>query len=127
MKRWLGILIMATAVLHTVVGLLLAAQPLLDVVQSGFFNAVDPHYDRMASVWFLLFGALLFLLGLFVQWSLNETGRLPVSVGWGFLMTCTIGVILMPISGIWLGVIEAVIMLRIAYKKPENAGRMTAV
>ena len=117
MKRWIGPAIMATAVLHTVVGLMLASGPLMDVVQAGIFNAVDPHFDRMAAVWFLLFGALLFLLGMFVQWALQETDTLPASVGWGFLLTCIVGVILMPVSGIWLGLVEAIVMLRISAQK----------
>ncbi len=127
MKRWIGPLLMATAVLHTVIGLMLAAQPLLDVVQDGFFNAVDPYFDRMAAIWFLLFGVLLFLLGLFVQWALQETGRLPASVGWGLLITSVVGVVLMPVSGFWLVIIEAAIMLRIATQKPEDVGQVTAV
>ncbi len=117
MKRWIGPAIMATAGIHTVFGLIFASQPLLDVLHAGVFNAVDPHFDRMAAIWFLLFGALLFLLGMFVQWALQETDTLPASVGWGFLLTCIVGVILMPLSGIWLGVIEAIVMLRISAQK----------
>lgn len=117
MKRWIGAAIMATAVLHTVVGLMFASKPLMDVLNAGIFNAVDPHFDRMAAVWFLLFGAMLFLLGLFVQWALQETDTLPASVGWGFLLTCVAGVILMPASGFWLGIIEAIVMLRISAQK----------
>ena len=126
MKRWIGLAIMATAVLHTVVGLIFASQPLLNVLNAGVFNAVDPHFDRMAAVWFLLFGAMLFLLGLFVQWALQETETLPASVGWGFLITCIVGVILMPASGIWLGIIEAAIMLRISYQQ-KMVQQVTAV
>lgn len=126
MKRWIGPVIMATAVLHTVVGLIFASQPLLDVVNAGVFNAVDPHFDRMAAVWFLFFGAMLFLLGMFVQWALQTTGTLPASVGWVFLLICMVGVILMPASGFWLGIIEAVIMLRISFQQ-KDVRSVTAV
>lgn len=118
---------MATAVLHIVVGLIFAAQPLLAVVQNGFFNAVDPHFDRMAAVWFLLFGPMLFLLGLFVQWALKETGKLPASIGWGLLLVSVVGVVLMPTSGFWLGIVEGIIILRIAYEKGADVGSLTAV
>ncbi len=126
MKRWIGLAVMGTAVLHTVVGLIFATQPLLDVLNAGVFNAVDPHFDRMAAIWFLLFGVLLFLLAMFVQWALQATGTLPASVGWGVLIMCVVGVILMPVSGFWLGIIEAIIMLRISYQANGVSG-ITAV
>ena len=126
MKRWIGPAIMATAVLHTIVGFIFASQPLMDVVNAGVFNAVDPHFDRMAAIWFLLFGVMLFLLGMFVQWALQTTGTLPASVGWVFLLMCIVGAILMPASGFWLGIIEAVIMLKISYEQ-KNVQGITAV
>lgn len=116
MKRWIGSLLIATAVLHTVVGFILFAVPLADVMRAGVLNAVDPHYDRAAAIWFLLFGALLWLLGMLAQWSVQQTETLPASFGWGLALMGLVGVLLMPISGFWLVLPQAYIILRVAYE-----------
>ena len=102
MKKYTGEFIMATAMLHTIVGFMFGGQPLLDIVRSGLFNAVDPHFDRMAIVWYLLFGVLLFSIGALVRWMQRETGRLPGWLSWFFWIFAVPNVILMPISGFWL-------------------------
>jgi len=61
-EKYIGEIIIATAILHTIVGLIAGYQPLLAIAQNGFFNSVDPYFDRMAIVWFLMFGVLLFLI-----------------------------------------------------------------
>ncbi len=116
MKRWIGPLLMATAVLHTVVGFIFFAVPLADVMRAGVLNAVDPHYDRAAAIWFLLFGALLWLLGMLAQWSVQQTGTVPASLGWGLAILGLVGVVLMPVSGFWLVLPQAYIILRVAYQ-----------
>ena len=93
---------MATAILHTAVGLLVGYQPLMDIAQGGFVNAIDPHFDRMAIFWFLLFGILLFLIGWLVRWIDHQIGHLPNWLAWFLWGLALFAVVLMPISGFWL-------------------------
>jgi len=115
MKRWIGPLLIATAALHTVVGIILASGSLADIVKAGIFNAVDPYLDRMAAFWFLTCGAALLLMGLMVQWGIRQTDTLPVSLGWGLMIMGIVGVIMMPVSGFWLLLPQAYMILRIAH------------
>lgn len=117
MKSAVGILLMATAGLHTIVGLILAFEPLQAIAAAGGFNAVDPHFDRMAAFWFLSFGVILFLLGLLTDWAVRQTGTLPAGLGWGLIAFGVVGVYLIPVSGIWLVFPIAFLILRLA-KKP---------
>lgn len=102
MKKYVGEIIIATAILHTIVGLILGYQPLLAIAQSGFFNSVDPHFDRMAIVWFLMFGVLLFLIGSLIRWIQPQIDGLPNWLAWFLWLLAISGVILMPISGFWI-------------------------
>lgn len=122
-SRHLGRLLMATAVLHMLVGVLIFAKPLVDIGRAGVFNAVDPHYDRYAAFWFLTFGVLIFMLGQLIHWTLRRTGTLPASLGWSLLGLSIAGVILMPTSGFWLAIPQALLAVGVA----RQGGAVTVV
>lgn len=102
MKKYVGELMITTALLHTVVGLLAGYAQLAEIARSGFFNSIDPHFDRIAIFWFLSYGALLFLIGGMMRWMQQQTGRLPSWLAWVLWGMGVPSVILMPISGLWL-------------------------
>lgn len=102
MKRYLGEFVIGTAALHTAVGIALGWTQLAGIASDGFFNVIDPHFDRAAIFWFLSYGLLLFVIGLMVKWAQKEIGRLPHWLAWLFLGMGIISVALMPISGFWL-------------------------
>lgn len=112
MERYVGRLLMATAVLHVAVGVVLERGSLRAIARSGVVNAVEPHRDRMAAVWFLLFGAVTWVLGQLADWTQREHGRLPASLGWGLLALDTGGAVLMPVSGFWLVLPQGLLALR---------------
>lgn len=114
MKRWIGPLMMATAALHTIVGFIFALGPLMKIVNAGLFNSVDPYFDRMSAFWYMAFGVLLFFIGGLESWGIRETGTLPASFGWGLLIFGIVGIILMPVSGFWLVLPQAYMILRIS-------------
>ncbi len=118
MERYVGKLLLATAVVHLVVGGAAAAGPLAAVGRAGVVNAVEPHPGRMAAVWFMLFGILLGLLGRLTDWAQAERGRLPASLGWGLLGLGALGAALMPASGFWLALPQGLLALRAA-RLPE--------
>jgi hypothetical protein len=110
MKR-IGYVLIAIAVLHTIVGLILFSQPLNDVFQAGIFNSINTP-TRAAAFWFFVFGAMLAAFGGMTQWLLNTIGTLPRFWGWSLLAVCLAGVIFVPVSGFWLGLLPAVAMIR---------------
>ncbi len=102
MKKYLSELIFGTALLHTVVGLLLGWDQLRAIASSGFINAIDPHFDRVAIFWFLSYGLLLFVIGGMVKSMQQSAVQLPSWLPWVFWGMAIPSVILMPISGFWL-------------------------
>lgn len=103
-KRWIGRYLVAVAIGHTVVGLVVGAPQLMGIVMRGLFNTVSIH-DPMTGmvVWFMLCGAALALLGMAVD-ELESAAHFACAraLGVGTVSIALLGVILMPVSGIWL-------------------------
>ena len=103
MKSWIGLWIIGISIIHTVFALIFFRAGLDSIVKDGIFNTVGQDPLRAASVWFLLFGFLLFILGLvLVAWEKSTRTPLPVSAAWGLLFLGVLGIALMPVSGFWL-------------------------
>jgi len=67
-KIWMGRWLIAVALLHTVVGLVLGAPVLRDIVERGLFNTVTDDRPLTGMVaWFMLFGVVLALLGMAID------------------------------------------------------------
>ena len=113
MSRNLGKYIIATGILHNVVGIIGYWKPLSIIIQHGVFDAVEPHFDRTTVFCFLIAGFLMIMLGQITDWTLKTTGRLPRSLGIGMLLIAITGIIFMPISGFWLFIIEGIIALKL--------------
>lgn len=112
MKR-IGYVLIAIAVLHTVFGPIFFSQQMKDVLQAGVFNSVvEPYWDRSAAFWYFVFGAMLAAYGAMTQWLLDTVGYMPRFWGWSFLALCVTGVVFMPASGFWLGILPAIAMIR---------------
>lgn len=106
-------LLIATGALHNAIGFIIGASVLGDIASEGFFNTVVMQPDRNATFWFLFSGFALMLMGLLVL----ELRRVPKTFAWSLLVLSLIGVILMPASGFWLVLAQAVYMLRLGARK----------
>lgn len=105
-----GSLVSGIAAVHCAVGVMLAPAPLRAIVESGVIGAVDPHLDRIAIFWFMFFGVLMLLLGEALRlWE--RTTDLPASIGYGFGTLSLAGAMAMPVSGFWLGLIPAALIV----------------
>ena len=125
MGRFGGPLLLATGIIHTLVGLLAYAAPLADIGRAGVFNAVGSHADRDAAVWFLLSGVLLITLGQLSRWVQQQTGTLPAFLGWTLLGVAAAIAILMPVSG-WPLVAAAGGLLLAAVRNTVRRGELAA-
>ncbi len=119
MRWFVGQLLMATGVLHLVSGFVFYPGPLFAIAGDGFLNAVEPDvafstFDREAAFWYMIFGVMLLMLGGLTHWAQAQTGTLPAFLGWSLLALGVVGVILMPASGFWLALPQAVLMLAVA-------------
>ncbi|NOU94368.1 hypothetical protein GC093_14230 [Paenibacillus sp. LMG 31456] len=115
LKKYSGEMLAWTAALHTVVGIVVYWKQIADIASDGFINAIEPqlHANRAAAFWFLSFGLLLFMLARLMNWLIRVKGTdVPKFVGVHLLVLSLIGVFFMPVSGFWLVIPQAVVIIR---------------
>ena len=112
MKRWVGRWLMGIAAIHTAFAVAVFGEVLASIVKRGVFNTVGADPMTGAVVWFVLFGAMLFVCGLAVaELEASSPNPLPRSIGWGLLAMGVVGITLMPASGFWLVFPPAIALL----------------
>lgn len=119
MRRLCGPLLVATGVLDLLVCLIIYPEQLAAVARDGFLDAVEPDgfasaFDREAAFWHVIFGGTILILGGLVHWAQARTGTLPAFLGWSLMVLGVVGVILMPVSGFWAVLPQAVLVLAVA-------------
>lgn len=111
-KRQMGLALMLTGWLHTVVGLIEYRNELQLMVSNGLWNTVVDG-EISAAFWFMMSGFLLILLGYIADWLMKKKEiSPPPAFGWTLLVVCLVGAIAMPVSGFWLVLPQAWILLR---------------
>lgn len=119
MRRLCGPLLIATGALDILYVLVFHSRQLAAIAGDGFFNAVDPDvafstFDRETAFWHLMFGAMAIILGGLVHWSQARTGTVPGLLGWSLLALCVVALVLMPVSGFWIVLPQAVLMILVS-------------
>lgn len=117
MRRLCGPLLMATGVLDLMYVAAFHFRQLAAIAGDGFFGAVelDPsQLDRETAFWHLTFGAMVVILGGLVHWAQSRTGTLPAFLGWSLLALGLSGAILVPVSGFWLVLPQAALILAVS-------------
>lgn len=119
MRRLCGPLLMATGALDVLYVFVFHFRQLAAIAGDGFFNTVDPNvafstFDRETAFWHLMFGAMAIVLGRLIHWSQSRAGTLPSFLGWSLLAVGVAGVILMPVSGFWAVLPQAVMMILVS-------------
>jgi Family of unknown function (DUF6463) len=130
MRRYCGPLLMATGVLDVLYVLVFHYQQLAAIAGDGFFDAVDPAvtfstFDRETAFWHLMFGAMAIVLGGLIHWLQARTGTLPAFLGWSLLTISVAALVLMPFSGFWLVLPQAVMMIVAARWGRSRSGSET--
>jgi hypothetical protein len=121
MTRLIGRLLIAIAVGHAIVGVILFRAPLAAILQDGLFDAVAPHvlrdgvapyFDRLAAFWFLVMSPVLGMVARIAERAaVRRDGETLAIVGWNLLAIGTAGVIAMPASGFWTLIAIAPLLL----------------
>jgi hypothetical protein len=114
MKLWQksGTFLVATGIIHNVIGLLMGWEVLLRLAAEGFFNTIDTDLDH-SIFWFLFSGFMMMLLGQLMQDYIREHQQ-PVAryIGYYLLLLTLVGCILMPLSGFWIVLPQAFIIIK---------------
>ncbi len=102
MRAWIGRSIVGIGVIHTVFGLVFMRSTLLILWNERLLNTVNGQPPREATFWFLYAGLLMILLGSLIN-RLERNGlAIPPLFVWSLFALTVIGVVVMPISGLWL-------------------------
>lgn len=112
-KIWIGRWFVAVAILHTVVGLVMGGPTLMAMLESGLFNSAGGQGLTELVTWFLMFGAVLGMLGIAAN-ELERSERFASArkLGIGVMLLAIVGAVVMPLSGFWLVFPPAIALLR---------------
>jgi hypothetical protein len=117
--RLAGRLLLGIAAIHAGFGLWFGRRALGAIAGDGFVDAVDPHLDRGLVFWFLMASPLVFLLGRTTIWLAARNQSPPAWLGRDLLLLALAVCLLMPVSGGWLLLAPAGLLIAAA----RGAGR----
>src|SRR5688500_4406597 len=107
-----GHFIMITGVLHLITGFMENWNAAKDIVHAGIVNTVDKSPDRLIFFWFEMSGLFVILLGSLMQQYLNEYRKpIPKKHGYHLLAVGVIGCVLEPVSGFYVFILIAGIII----------------
>jgi hypothetical protein len=107
-----GSLLIAVAVLHAAFGAWFGRRSLFGMLEDGVVNSVGLRGERGLVFWFLLMSPLLLMLGQLCL-LLAERGIVPPRwLGLEVLALTVCCALLMPVSGFWLLIPPAALLLR---------------
>ncbi len=136
MLRVSGYLLIAISLIHILVGIWIFGEPMADIWRKGIFNTVAPnplapYFDREDAFWFMMFAPLLFVLGQLCCWACDRDISLPAFLGWNLLAIVIVGVVLEPISGFWLLILPACLIItasrqaKLLKQRPVNSYQLS--
>jgi hypothetical protein len=114
MKIWKysGIFLLITGVIHNIVGIFLMYDIYWQIISSGFVNAVSGDFGRWFAFWFFICGVFIIILGQVVHHYIQHEQRpAPASLGWTLLVLSVFICIAEPVSGSWLFIPQALIII----------------
>ena len=99
---WIGKWLFGVGVIHLSFGLAFKRGTLAFLLSEGLWNTVNGQPQREQVFWFLCSGIMLLIVGVLFNQAERSNSSIPPCVTWTFVGLVVVGVIVMPISGIWL-------------------------
>ena len=116
--KYSGILLVATGILHTVVGIALCKDYLWAIIKNGLFNATwvswEAGFDANLSFafWFLICGIVIIILGQTLHYYIKKEQKpAPAFLAYWLLGLSVVGCIIIPVSGFWLFIPQSLIII----------------
>jgi predicted ferric reductase len=114
MKLWKysGILLVATGILHLLVAIVSGWNTYREMFSECFVNCIGNDFQRAYAFWFFTIGILLMLLGSTLQYYIRKEQKpAPVFLGYALLVFSVAGCMMLPLSGFWLFIPQALILI----------------
>ena len=110
--KYSGIYIWASGLLHIVVGIVSGLEGWKSIAAHGVVNASEVDPGTSLAFWFTIGGMFIVMLGPVVQHYIKMTGRpAPKFLGGWLLVFAAVACIVAPVSGGWLFLPQAWIIL----------------
>ena len=119
MKIWKysGMFLTGTGILHVIAALILEKQGLAEIIRNGPINSVGDDCVRGLAFWFLVCGIIVILFGHTLHLYIKQVQKpAPLFFGWFLLIFAVAGCVIVPVSGFWLFLPQALIVI-VANKK----------
>jgi hypothetical protein len=116
MKIWKysGIFLIITGVIHNIVAILSLHEPYWQIIKNGFINTVTVTGDvgRLFAFWFFMCGIFIIFLGQALHYYIRrEQQPAPLFLGYSILALSIFICIVEPVSGSWLFIPQALIII----------------
>lgn len=110
--RYSGTFLAVTGVIHTIYALFLGKDAFVEMLRDGLINSTGDDYDRAFALWFLVCGVILILWGQTLQHYIRKEQKpAPLSLGYCILVFAVVGCVLEPVSGFWLFLPQALVII----------------
>ena len=110
--KYSGILLIATAILHILIAILVGKDIFMEMFRAGVINSVGDNMTRSTAFWFIVLGFPCFFLGHSLHYYNKMTQKpAPLFLGYYLLFFGIIGVLFMPTSGFWLFIPQGLIII----------------
>ena len=119
---WIGKWLFAVGMIHLSFGLVFMHDTLALLWSEGLWNSVNGQPPREQVFWFLCTGIMLLIVGVLVNQVEGQGLTVPRFVTWMFTGLVVVGVVVMPISGIWLLIPPALGMVIRRQQSTEERG-----
>lgn len=110
--KYSGTLLVITGVIHTLYAFFLGKDAFAEIINDGLINVTGEILSRAFALWFLVCGIILILWGQTLQYYIKKEQKpAPLFLGYCILVFAVVGCIVEPISGFWLFLPQALVII----------------
>lgn len=118
--KYSGTFLAITGILHAIIAVLINGRIYVEIFRSGLVNINSKDYTVGFAFWFFMIGVLLIFWGLTLQYYIKEVQKpAPLFIGYTMLIFAVIGCLMIPASGFWLFIPQALIII-VANKRKQT-------
>jgi hypothetical protein len=114
MKYWKysGMLLSATGIIHIIVAITQEWNIYKELFFDGLINSIGDNLQKALSFWFFIIGIILIVFGQTLQYYINkEQMPAPLFLGYSLFVFSIVGCFIVPLSGFWLFIPQALIII----------------
>lgn len=110
--KYSGLFLIITGILHSIVAILLNWKIYVEIFRSGLINSITKDYARAFAFCFFVCGIFLMLFGYTLDYYIKKEQKpAPLLLGYELLVFSILGCLLDPMSGFWLFIPQAFIII----------------